>query len=68
MIPQEKLDQVIKHYIQKCKQRTQVEFANWRLKIIELIKKNYYDERLNLRQPMSMNRIVWTLDEIDYDI
>lgn len=67
MIPADKLDQIIKKYVQKCKYKTQDEFWEWRTKINDLIRKNYYDERFNIRQPMAMNRGVWSLASIDYE-
>lgn len=67
VIPPEKLEAIVKKYVTKCKHRTQDEFWAWRTKVHELMNKNYYDERLNIRQPMAMPRVVWSLDEIDYD-
>lgn len=67
IIPKDKLDAIVKKFITKCKHKTQDEFWEWRTKVIDLIKKNYYDERMNIRQPMAMNRVVWSLDDINYE-
>lgn len=32
----------------------------------DLMSKNFYDERLNVRQPMAMNRVIWSLNDIEY--
>lgn len=66
VIPQDKLEVVIKKFIQKCKYQTQEEFWTWRQKIKDLLKANCYDERMNVRQPMAATRAVWSLDDVGY--
>ena len=35
---------------------------------MKLMNDNCYDERLNIRQPMSLLRVVYSLDEIDFEM
>ena len=67
IIPQMKLDALLTKFITMCKRRTQDEFWEWRTEIHRLLDNYYYDERMNVRQPMSMQRAVWSLQEIDYE-
>ena len=52
--------------MRRGKTKTQDLFWEWRSEVMKLMNDNCYDERLNIRQPMSMLRTVYSLDDIEF--
>lgn len=67
LVPQPVLDKVMNRFLMFTKRKTQDEFWEWRSDIHDLYANNYFDERMNVRQPMGYQRTVWNLKDIDYE-